>query len=187
MRKNLMTIFVILGIALVLAGISAIIFPEWLDVPGGVLILIGVAVTAVVTLGSGLNNWHDFLFGKDRPQDKDNSMISSSYNENSRSNTEASKNKQETYPENQHLGGSMSSSNLQEQSGMDVRALRQRINLLFDDSSLDALCMESFPEVHDRFSRGMRKDEKISLLLDYCRRTPERFQKLIRVIAEHSD
>jgi len=36
--------------------------------------------------------------------------------------------------------------------------------------------------VFDKFRRGMRKDEKITLLLDYCRRTPARRRKLLAAL-----
>ena len=40
------------------------------------------------------------------------------------------------------------------------------------ESALDALCLDHFPEVYDTFGRGMRRDEKVNLLLDYCRHRP---------------
>ncbi len=48
--------------------------------------------------------------------------------------------------------------------------LRSLINESLDDAELDAFCLDYFPKVQNRFGRGMRKDEKITLLLDYCRR-----------------
>lgn len=42
-----------------------------------------------------------------------------------------------------------------------------------DDVQLDALCLDNFPAVYDTFSRGLRRDEKINLLLDYCHRNSE--------------
>ena len=56
--------------------------------------------------------------------------------------------------------------------------LRQQINLLFDDAELTAFCLDHFAAVYDRFSRGMRKDEKITLLLDHCRRRPVEMQRM---------
>jgi len=53
---------------------------------------------------------------------------------------------------------------------VDRAALRQRLDRTFDDPGLDAFCLDYFPEVYDRFSRGMRKDEKLTLLLDHFRR-----------------
>jgi nucleoside phosphorylase len=49
--------------------------------------------------------------------------------------------------------------------------LRHQLNQLFDDAQLEAFCLDYYPEVYDRFGRGMRKDEKITLLLDNSRRT----------------
>jgi energy-coupling factor transporter ATP-binding protein EcfA2 len=48
--------------------------------------------------------------------------------------------------------------------------LRKQLNRAFDDAALDAFCLDYFPEVFDKFGRGLRRDEKITLLLDYCRR-----------------
>jgi len=39
-----------------------------------------------------------------------------------------------------------------------------------DDVEIETLCMDHFPQVYDKFSRGLRRDEKINLLLDHCRR-----------------
>ena len=44
------------------------------------------------------------------------------------------------------------------------------------------LCLVHFPEVYDKFSYGMRKDKKITLLLDYCRRLPIREDKLLGLV-----
>lgn len=62
MRKTWITLGVILGLAAVLAGISLLVRPDWLDIPGGWLILAGAALLATIGLGSGLKNWRDFLF-----------------------------------------------------------------------------------------------------------------------------
>jgi hypothetical protein len=48
--------------------------------------------------------------------------------------------------------------------------------------TLDALCIDYFPDVYDRFSRGMRRDEKVNLLLDYCRRNPLAMASLVRLL-----
>ncbi|MFX1412105.1 MAG: SUMF1/EgtB/PvdO family nonheme iron enzyme, partial [Promethearchaeota archaeon] len=66
----------------------------------------------------------------------------------------------------------------------DIAVLRQLLNDAFDDPELDAFCLEQFPKVYDKFSRGMRKDEKITLLLDYGRRRPARRQKLLDALEE---
>ena len=55
----------------------------------------------------------------------------------------------------------------------DRAALRRRLDQTFDDPGLDAFCLDYFPEIYDRFSRGMRKDEKMTLLLDHFRRAKD--------------
>ncbi|MCD4739447.1 MAG: SUMF1/EgtB/PvdO family nonheme iron enzyme [Anaerolineae bacterium] len=55
--------------------------------------------------------------------------------------------------------------------------LRDRLARL-DDVQLAALCLDRFPEVYDQFSRGLRRNEKINLLLDHCRRNPKAAQLL---------
>ena len=52
----------------------------------------------------------------------------------------------------------------QDASSFDIAAIRQRLTNAFDDPGLDAFCMDHFPQVYDKFSRGMRRDEKITLL-----------------------
>ena len=49
-------------------------------------------------------------------------------------------------------------------------SLRQELTEKFDDVDFEAFCQDNFPDVYAKFSRGLRKDEKISLLLDYCQR-----------------
>lgn len=50
-----------------------------------------------------------------------------------------------------------------------LRLLLERL----DDVQIDTLCLDHFPEVYDRFSRGLRRDEKINMVLDHCRRDPD--------------
>lgn len=64
----------------------------------------------------------------------------------------------------------------------DLGAMRHRLNRTLDDVGLDAFCLDHFSEVYDSFSRGMRKDEKITLLLDYCRRLPAHYQRLVTAL-----
>lgn len=64
----------------------------------------------------------------------------------------------------------------------DLRQLRERINCAFDDPELDALCNDCFPEIYEKFSRGMRKDEKVTLLLHHCRNTPTLHQQLLNAL-----
>lgn len=56
-------------------------------------------------------------------------------------------------------------------------SLRSSLERL-DDVQIDTLCLDHFPEVFDKFSRGLRRDEKINLLLDHCRRTPSAAARL---------
>ena len=62
--------------------------------------------------------------------------------------------------------------------------VRKQLNRLLSDSELDELCLDYFPRMYDRFSRGLQKNEKITLLLDHCRRDPEQFQKLLELLEE---
>jgi tetratricopeptide (TPR) repeat protein len=64
----------------------------------------------------------------------------------------------------------------------DFRQLRERINCAVDDPELDALCNDCFPEIYEKFSRGMRKDEKVTLLLHYCRNVPALHQQLLNAL-----
>jgi formylglycine-generating enzyme required for sulfatase activity/energy-coupling factor transporter ATP-binding protein EcfA2 len=60
--------------------------------------------------------------------------------------------------------------------------LRDRLMRSFDDAGLDAFCLDHFPTVFGTFGRGMRRDEKITLLLDHCRRH-EGLPRLARLLA----
>lgn len=60
---------------------------------------------------------------------------------------------------------------------MRSESLRDLLKPL-DDVAIDALCNDYFPSVADKFSRGLRRDEKINLLLDHCRRNPEECKRL---------
>ena len=63
-------------------------------------------------------------------------------------------------------------------------AVRRLLNQVLDDPSLDSFTLDYFPTVYDRYSRGMRKYEKINHLLDYTRRDPEQFSKLFSLLKE---
>jgi hypothetical protein len=56
-------------------------------------------------------------------------------------------------------------------------ALRRRLRRL-DSVEVESLCLDHFPEVYDKFGRGMRRDAMINLLLDHCRRHPEDANRL---------
>lgn len=62
--------------------------------------------------------------------------------------------------------------------------IRTKLDMAFDDSALSAFCFDYFPKVYDRFSRGMGKDDKITYLLDYCRRHPTGFEMLLDHVRE---
>lgn len=66
---------------------------------------------------------------------------------------------------------------------LDLEAMRQQLNRRFDDPGLDGFCLDHFAQVYDRFSRGMRKDEKITLLIDHCRRAPDQWARLQQALA----
>jgi len=61
--------------------------------------------------------------------------------------------------------------------------LRRDLYQLFTDSDLDILVFDHFPTVYDRFGRGMGKDEKIALLLDYVVRV-DQIDKLSDLLEE---
>ncbi len=65
-----------------------------------------------------------------------------------------------------------------EEEAYSTAAMRRLLTVAFDDPGLDAFAMDSYPEVYDRFSRGLRKDEKTTLLLDHCRRTEGELERL---------
>ncbi len=59
---------------------------------------------------------------------------------------------------------------------------RRLLNNLFDDTSLNNFSLDYFTQVYDQFSRGMRKDEKISLLLNDCRQRPNGLEQLLEAL-----
>lgn len=71
-------------------------------------------------------------------------------------------------------------------SGMVVRTgpLRRKLKRV-DDVRLDALCMDEFPAVYDRFGPGLQRGQKENLLLDYCRRNPVEAARLERWLSEN--
>lgn len=62
--------------------------------------------------------------------------------------------------------------------------IRRALDIAFDDTELSAFCFDYFRIVYDRFSRGMRKDDKISLFLDHCRREPTGFERLLDCVRQ---
>ncbi len=72
-RKNIITLFVVAGAALLLAAFSIWAFPGWLDdAPGGVLALLGAAFLGVAALGGKLKDWRAFLFSEEEKPDGGN-------------------------------------------------------------------------------------------------------------------
>ncbi|MDY7079751.1 MAG: hypothetical protein SXV54_22930 [Chloroflexota bacterium] len=58
-------------------------------------------------------------------------------------------------------------------------ALRLRGHLQrLDAVEIESLCLDHFPDVYDKFARGLRRDEMLNLLLDHCRRKPEEAARL---------
>ncbi|MEM7111885.1 MAG: SUMF1/EgtB/PvdO family nonheme iron enzyme [Chloroflexota bacterium] len=61
--------------------------------------------------------------------------------------------------------------------------LRRFLSQRFNDSELTTLCFDYFPQVEQQFTLGMVRDQKIQLLLGYCRRQgqlPHLFRALER-------
>lgn len=48
--------------------------------------------------------------------------------------------------------------------------IRRFLNKAFTDEELTALCFDYFPEVHNNFTAGMTKGQRIQLLIEYCQR-----------------
>jgi hypothetical protein len=63
----------------------------------------------------------------------------------------------------------------------ELAKLRGRFRRL-GDVDVDALCLDHFQPVYDKFSKGMRRDEKINELLEYCYRNPGEQQRLERLL-----
>jgi hypothetical protein len=64
----------------------------------------------------------------------------------------------------------------------NTAALRQRLRRL-DSVGIESLCLDHFPEVYDKFGRGLRRDEMINLLLDHCRCHPEDAKRLDELLS----
>ena len=63
--------------------------------------------------------------------------------------------------------------------------LRHRLGAL-DAPGIDALCLDHFPQVYDRFGCGMRCDEKVNLLLDHARQQEMEWARLVALLAAGS-
>ncbi len=70
MRKTIATLLFVLGLALIITGFSVKVFPQWLTIPGGFLLLLAAAFVGVAELGSKLKGWRDLLFGEEKEKQK---------------------------------------------------------------------------------------------------------------------
>jgi hypothetical protein len=70
---------------------------------------------------------------------------------------------------------------LEPPSAPKLSDLRERLKRL-GDTQLDTLIIDGFPDLADELSRGLRKSEKINLLLDLVRRQLERIPVLERAL-----
>jgi len=64
---------------------------------------------------------------------------------------------------------------------VDLPALRARLQRL-DAVDIESLCLDHFPIVYDKFTRGLQRPEMINLLLDHCRRNPEEAVRLAQLL-----
>ncbi|MEI7990558.1 MAG: SUMF1/EgtB/PvdO family nonheme iron enzyme, partial [Chloroflexota bacterium] len=65
MRKFVTTLLVLLILTIIVAYISLSFFPEWLKLPGGVLLLISGAFVTITKLGPSIKDWKELIFGKE--------------------------------------------------------------------------------------------------------------------------
>lgn len=66
--------------------------------------------------------------------------------------------------------------------GHNLAAVHSLLMAVLDDPGLDAFCLAHFTDVYDKFSRGLRKDEKITMLVDHCRRSPTCIDALLDAV-----
>ncbi len=64
MRRTIATLLLLAALALIIAGVSLPLAPQWLTLPGGLLLLVVAAFVGITQLGEGLLAWRDLLFGK---------------------------------------------------------------------------------------------------------------------------
>lgn len=69
-------------------------------------------------------------------------------------------------------GGERPAAHAPDARGSVTATLRRRLRRL-DSVQIESLCLDHFPQVYDKFGRGLRRDEMMNLLLDHCRRHPE--------------
>lgn len=63
----------------------------------------------------------------------------------------------------------------------DIAVMRDLLTIALNDSNLNDLCQDYFPEVYRDFSEGMTTSKRKRLLIDYCTRHNQ-FQQLVRQI-----
>ncbi len=73
--------------------------------------------------------------------------------------------------------------NYRQQNKTDTASLRYHLETL-DTVQIETLCLDYFPEVYNKFSRGLRRDEMTNLLLDHCHRKPKEAVKLLSVMEQ---
>lgn len=62
--KVIKVLLIVSGISLIFIVLSVKAFPEWLTIPGGLLILLGMAFNAVLDAGGKIKGWIDLLENK---------------------------------------------------------------------------------------------------------------------------
>ncbi|MEA2007489.1 MAG: hypothetical protein U9O54_00025 [Chloroflexota bacterium] len=61
-KKGLIrAVLVVFGLTLLIVALSIKFVSEWLSVPGGIVLLIGVALNAILEAGSKFTDWIDLL------------------------------------------------------------------------------------------------------------------------------
>jgi hypothetical protein len=69
--KIIKVLLIISGITLILVVVSIKSFPEWLTIPGGLLILLGIAFNSVLDAGGKIKSWIELLDKKDSTERED--------------------------------------------------------------------------------------------------------------------
>jgi len=59
--KTIKVLLIVLGITIILVVVSIKSFPEWLAIPGGLLILLGIAFNWVLDAGGKVKGWAELL------------------------------------------------------------------------------------------------------------------------------
>ncbi len=59
--KAIKALLIILGITIILVVVSINLFPKWLTIPGGILILLGLAINSVLEAGENIRSWIELL------------------------------------------------------------------------------------------------------------------------------